>query len=128
VACVQGRAKDWVRELAQLDGMADGLVPAVTKACVSAAGDSSLEPGQWRLIIGPGVRVLRAAANIGLWVGVRAALSPQSQKLWVAAGRGGQGWRRASGRSLAFSSLLKVAGAISRAGQLRAVLWGSDSS
>jgi len=129
VACVNA-PKTWGPGLPSLMAMADGLVPAAPKLPFLRLVTAALSLGQWAPHSGPEGPSVEGGANIGLWVGVRAALSPQIPESsgWQRAWR--QGWRRASGpRSLAFSSLLKgSSGAIPGRASLRAVLVAAVSS
>ncbi|MCT4365778.1 MAG: chloride channel protein [Synechococcaceae cyanobacterium MAG-AL1] len=128
VGGLRQRAKDLGPGLPSLMAMADGLVPAAPKlpflrlvtAALSLGSGASLGPE------GPSVE---GGGNIGLWVGVRAALSPQSQKALVAAGLAAglaAGFRAPiAGVFFAFEG---VSGAIPGRASLRAVLVAAVSS
>jgi H+/Cl- antiporter ClcA len=78
-------AKDLGPSLPSLMAMADGAVQAAPKLPLVRLVAASLSLGSGASL-GPEGPSVESGGNIGLWVGTRGGLSPQSQKALVAAG------------------------------------------
>jgi H+/Cl- antiporter ClcA len=85
VGLLRQLARDLGPSLPSLMAMADGAVQAVPKLPFARLLAASLSLGSGASL-GPEGPSVESGGNIGLWVGQRGALAPQSQKALVAAG------------------------------------------
>lgn len=106
VGLLRQLGKDLGPGLPSLMAMADGMVRAAPKLPILRLVAASLSLGSGASL-GPEGPSVEGGGNIGLWVGLRSSLSPESQKALVAAGLRPV-WRPGSVlRSLGCSSLSK---------------------
>ena len=84
-----GLLRQWARDLGpglpSLMAMADGMVQAAPKLPIQRLVAAALSLGSGASL-GPEGPSVEGGGNIGLWVGLRSSLSPESQKALVAAG------------------------------------------